>query len=84
MENQKDILNNFDFTITKFSYYKEEVKDEDSEETHIESKCIGDDKFFEHLHLKRLVIDDKIPYPMSTFERVLRYSKWIPLGKPNK
>ena len=35
-----------------------------------------DDKFFEHLHLKRLVIDDKIPFPMSTFERMLRYAKY--------
>lgn len=34
------------------------------------------DKFFEHLHLKRLVIDNEIPFPMSTFERVLRYAKY--------
>lgn len=72
----KEIISRFDFTITKFAYYKEEVKDEESNETHIESKVICDEKFFEHLHLKRLVIDDKIPFPMSTFERVLRYSKY--------
>lgn len=72
----KEIISNFDFTITKFAYYKEEVKDEKTNDTHIESKIVCDDKFFEHLHLKRLVIDDKIPFPMSTFERVLRYSKY--------
>ena len=72
----KEIISRFDFTITKFAYYKEEVKDEESNDTHIESKIICDEKFFEHLHLKRLVIDDKIPFPMSTFERVLRYSKY--------
>lgn len=88
----KDILKNFDFTITKFAYYKEEVTDNEmTEETspfinedeleqvtqsHIETKIICDDKFFEHLHLKRLVIDDKIPFPMSTFERVLKYAKY--------
>lgn len=72
----KEIIESFDFTITKFAYYKEEVKDEDTEGTHIETKIICHDKFFEHLHLKRLVIDDKIPFPMSTFERVLRYVKY--------
>lgn len=69
----KEIIESFDFTITKFAYYKEEVKDEETNETHIETKIICDEKFFEHLHLKRLVIDDKIPFPMSTFERVIRY-----------
>ena len=34
------------------------------------------DKFFEHLHMKRLVTDDKIPYPMSTLERSFRYAKY--------
>lgn len=92
--NAEDILNNFDFTVTKFSYYKEEVEDETgatieyepfgiepvepnkNPETHIEYKILHDDKFFEHLHLKRLVTDNKIPYPMSTFERMLRYAKY--------
>lgn len=90
----EEILNNFDFTVTKFSYYKEEVEDETGAtieyepfgielvepnkkpETHIEYKILHDDKFFEHLHLKRLVTDNKIPYPMSTFERMLRYAKY--------
>ena len=35
-----------------------------------------DDAFFEHLHLKRIVIDKDIPFPMSTFERMLRYAKY--------
>lgn len=69
----KEIIESFDFTITKFAYYKEEVEDEETKETHIETKIICDENFFEHLHLKRLVIDDKIPFPMSTFERVIRY-----------
>lgn len=72
----KEIIERFDFTITKFAYYKEEEKDENTGETHIYSKILCDDKFFEHLHLKRLVIDDKILFPMSTFERVLRYAKY--------
>lgn len=85
----EQIISQFDFSITKFAYYKAEVEDEtgaeveekpfenDSKaETHIEDRVVYDDKFFEHLHLKRLVIDDKIPFPMSTFERMLRYAKY--------
>lgn len=93
----EEILNQFDFTIVKFAYYKEEVEDEtgaevdsleddfrdlfgiESEnetETHIEYRILHDDKFFEHLHMKRLVTDNKIPFPMSTFERMLRYAKY--------
>ena len=85
----EQIISQFDFSITKFAYYKAEVEDEtgaeveenqfenDSKaETHIEYRVIYDDKFFEHLHLKRLVVDDKIPFPMSTFERMLRYAKY--------
>lgn len=90
----EEILNRFDFTVTKFAYYKEEVEDESGAEvevnpfdiepvepkekpkTHIEYKVMHDDKFFEHLHLKRLVTDNEIPFPMSTFERMLRYAKY--------
>lgn len=91
----EQILKHFDFTVTKFAYYKEEVPDEPAEEfspfgddylpaisedenrkTHIEYKILMDDKFFEHLHMKRLVIDDEIPFPMSTLERMFRYAKY--------
>ena len=81
----EDILSQFDFTITKFAYYKEEVKDEiDTEtennekniDTHIEYKLLIHDKFFEHIHMKRLVTDDKILFPMSTLERAFRYAKY--------
>ena len=91
----EDILNQFDFTITKFAYYKAEVEDETGAEDedpfddgfgekvdiasvkkHIEYKILVHDKFFEHLHMKRLVTDDKIPFPMSTLERAFRYAKY--------
>lgn len=70
----EEILNQFDFTITKFAYYKENVKDEDGES--IVYKVMYDDCFFEHLHMKRLVTDKNILFPMSTFERMLRYAKY--------
>ena len=93
----EEILNQFDFTITKFAYYKEEVEDESGAEidkefeeifgdafaakdvsmnTHIEYRILHDDKFFEHLHMKRLVTDNQILFPVSTFERMLRYAKY--------
>lgn len=90
----EEILKRFDFTITKFALYKEEVEDETGAEiendpfgiepvepdkkpdTHIEYRILMDDKFFEHLHMKRLVIDDEIPFPMSTFERMFRYARY--------
>lgn len=86
----EEVLNQFDFTIVKFAYYKEEVEDEtgaaaDLAEdwllgkeptTHIEYKILMHDKFFEHLHMKRLVIDDEIMFAMSTLERMFRYAKY--------
>ena len=71
----EEIINGFDFTVAKFAYYKEEVEEENGE-SHIETKIICNDKFFEHIHLKRLVIDDRIDFPMSTLERCFRYARY--------
>lgn len=73
-----DILSKFDFTITKFAYYKVDVTEDINGIVfaHTEYKVMHDDKFFEHLHLKRLVTDDLILFPMSTFERMIRYAKY--------
>lgn len=71
----KDILKQFDFTITKFAYYKHVYEDEENE-LHLEYRVLFDDNFFEHLHMKRLVVDDLIPFPISTFERIIRYAKY--------
>lgn len=89
----EEILKRFDFTVTKFAYYKKEVPDESTfvpfysdgiedmsgrkePETHIEYMVLMDEKFFEHLHMKRLVVDDGMPFPMSTFERMFRYARY--------
>lgn len=77
----EEIVGNFDFTISKFAYYAEEVPDDDpifapddgEQQTRIEHKILHHENYFEHLHLKRLVTDDKITYPASTFERMIRY-----------
>lgn len=71
----EEIISNFDFSVTKFAYYKEQAKDDDGNEV-LQYKAIYHPHFFEHLHLKRLIIDDRIPKPMSTFNRVLRYRQY--------
>lgn len=68
------ILNHFDFTITKFAYFKKQEVVNGEIETHYAALVHKD--FFEHLHQKRLVVDDAIPYPMSTYERMFRYAKY--------
>jgi hypothetical protein len=74
-----EVISAFDFSIVKFAYYKTEEDDTgvfpDGEKRTV-YKVALDDKFFEHLHLKRLVVDDKLLYPMSTFERMIRYIKY--------
>lgn len=79
----EEIISQFDFTVTKFAYYKELVNEADpfelvdeTVESVWEYKAVYHPQFFEHLHLKRLIIDDRIPFPMSTFNRVLRYRKY--------
>lgn len=58
------ILSNFDFTITKFAYAKADNGG---------FKVIRHKDYFEHLHMKRLVLDENIPFPVSTWERSYRY-----------
>ena len=60
------MLGLFDFTITKFAYFQKDGK----------YQILMDDRFFEHLHLKRLVVDGELPYPASTFERMIRYGRY--------
>ena len=71
----EQILDQFDFTIVKFAYYKKKVKDEDGNES-IQDSILCDDCFFEHLFLKRLCIDNNINFPASTFERMFKYARY--------
>lgn len=73
----EEILSKFDFSITKFAYFKqnelvenEEGKYED--ETHY--KVLHHEYFFEHIHNKKLVLEPNILFPVSTFERSYRYT----------
>jgi hypothetical protein len=61
----EEVIRKFDFTITKFVAYK---KDENILVAYHE-------RFFEHLVQKRTVIDDQMPFPVSSFERIIRYAR---------
>lgn len=85
----KEVLDAFDFTITQFAYYsqpaiKEELPEADLtlddlrealDSMNLEFKVMYHPDFFEHLQQKRLVISN-LPFPVSTFERSLRYTKY--------
>ena len=58
------MIGNFDFTITKAFYTKNEAGE-------YVFQCHS--KFFEHLVNRKLVIDDKVLFPLSTFTRSFRY-----------
>jgi hypothetical protein len=87
----EELLKKFDFSITKFAYCKRVVnKSEDSENLSIEKmlKNISPDAssieyytimhefFFDDLINKKLVLEEEIFFPVSTFERILRYTKY--------
>lgn len=74
-----DMIEEFDFTITKFVYYKELEDGEDDEVKEVVWKVAYHKRFFEHLHMKRLVIDEEardIILPVNTFNRMFRYAKY--------
>jgi hypothetical protein len=58
----EEVLSNFDFTVSKFAMDDQNV--------------YYHDRFFKDIMLKKLVIDDKIPKPYSTFIRSMRYSRY--------
>ena len=59
----EETIRDFDFTITKFAVARKGNI----------YYAIYNPKFFEHLSLKRLSIDEQLVKPFSTFERTLRY-----------
>ena len=65
----EEITDNFDFTIVKAAYYNP-PKDEQ------EIQFIFHPDFFEHLLLKRLVLDDAIPRAVATLNRSWKYASY--------
>lgn len=63
----QEILNKFDFSITKMAYYKQEDGVYD---------VLFHADFFEHLMCNKLVLEKDILFPISTFYRAFRYNKY--------
>ena len=77
----EEILRSFDFTVAKMAYFKkpkynheeDDITFSNKEIMGYEYRLLHHENFFEHLHMKRLVIDENIPFPVSTWERTYRY-----------
>lgn len=72
----EEVIGEFDFTVTKFAYYKQIIPATEDEDETTEYRVVHHKDFFEHLHMKRLVVDDKIIRPGSTFERTYKYRSY--------
>lgn len=70
----QDIISKFDFSIVKFSYFRKRVVTEEGMSTSF--MCLHHADYFEHLTLKKLVLEKEILFPVSTFERSYRYTKY--------
>lgn len=71
--NPKNMLDTFDFTITKACL----LSNDDCRKEERDFEFIYHPKFFEHLFLKRIVIDsDILAMPLSTFNRSFKYIKY--------
>lgn len=69
------IIENFDFSITKFAYYRN-YENIDEDDYLAQFEVIYHEDYFEHLQMKRLVLDDEIPFPISTFNRSYKYNSY--------
>lgn len=87
--NPSEIMEDFDFTITKMAYGNidrtapsspnswDHLLDEANKDEDVKPyKILHHIKFFEHLHQRRLVIEGNIPMPISTFERTYKYTRY--------
>jgi hypothetical protein len=63
------IISQFDFTIVKVAYFNPPSEEQDTQ-------FIYHPDFFEHLTLKRLVIDEGMPKPVATLNRTWKYAKY--------
>ncbi|MGX2947180.1 hypothetical protein [Enterococcus alishanensis] len=71
----EEILKGFDFTITKIAYYSDYEKIDENDYL-AQFEIMYHEDYFEHLHTKRLVLDDEIQFPISTFNRSYKYQKY--------
>jgi hypothetical protein len=66
----EEIINGFDFSITKFAYRMI------ADGKNVRYEAVFHPDFFEHLITHRLVIDDDMVMPLSTFQRMFKYTRY--------
>ena len=71
----EEVISKFDFSITKFAYYRD-LSNASEDDWYAQFTIVFHENYFEHLHMKRLVIDDEIPFPVSTFNRSYKYQSY--------
>lgn len=69
------VMDDFDFSITKFALYSEPDKGTSANAVKV-LKVRYDKDFFKHLTQRRLVLDGNVLYPLSTFTRMLKYTRY--------
>ena len=67
VDSYRNLLNIFDFTVTKAAFETNGPND---------FTFAYHEKFFEHLLLKRLVIDQSLTNPINTLNRTYRYTRY--------
>ncbi|QIK70866.1 hypothetical protein G7062_11415 [Erysipelothrix sp. HDW6C] len=75
----EEVINRFDFTITKFAFRKSFDGFNEQDEPEFSYEIVHHKDFFQHLSQKRLVIDnsaEELAFPFSTFDRMFRYAKY--------
>jgi hypothetical protein len=65
----EEVISQFDFTIVKVAYYNPPSEEQDIQ-------FMYHPNFFEHLLLKRLVIDEGMPKAVATLNRTWKYAKY--------
>lgn len=76
---QEEVMNRFDFTITKFSYKRTFVEIDEDGMPVFDYDIVHHNNFFQHMAQKRLVIDNEsneLVFPFSTLDRMFRYAKY--------
>lgn len=79
----KQVLDEFDFSITKFAYVPVQAKDGNKEQVGVlgNGKCYYHPTFFRDLVLKRLVLENPnkerpLDSPINTWNRALKYTRY--------
>jgi hypothetical protein len=72
----QQVIDKFDFTITKMALYMDNKYDTCLEGEVWKMYVCYHPEFFKHLQLRMLEVEGNLLYPVSTFERMIRYVEY--------